>query len=236
MRVVTLMWGTAWERYGQRFAGSFAAHWSPTIELVVVTDRELPLPCGRQIMLDSIPGVVEFKARWGTSPWASGLEPPFGAKVDERGYSWRFDALKWMPQALAPLAGAEGLGSGDTLVWLDADVITHAPISEAWINGLVGSADVAMLQRDGTHSEIGFYAMRMNQVCWNVLSRFAGYYRDESVFGLREWHSAFVFDQAIAAYRPRVRNLSPGGKGHVWPRSALAEKTVHLKGKRKDRR
>ena len=37
-RVVSLMWGTAWDRYGKEFAKTFDRHWHKNIELQLVTD------------------------------------------------------------------------------------------------------------------------------------------------------------------------------------------------------
>lgn len=232
-RVVSLMWGTAWERYGAAFAFSFLKYWPGSVELAVVTDRELSLLAARitELPLDAIGGVKAFP----TDDRARGLNPPAGSKVDERGYSWRHDALKWMPQALAPRAALEGLSDGDIFCWLDADVETIAKVPEGWLDMLLDGHDVAMLQRTGTHSEIGFYALRLGPGTRHVLDAFAAFYTTGAVFALKEWHSAFVFDQALADWPGlRIRNLAMG-KGHVWPRTVLAQYTVHKKGKRKDK-
>lgn len=237
IRVFTLCYGNAWERYGQVFAESFARFWPKDVELVVVSDRALPLPRGTCRDLLNIPGVADFRRRWRGSDKASGLTPPPGTKVDDRGYSWRHDALKWMPQAMAPLAVTSDMYDGDILAWFDADVETIAPVTPGWISTLLDGGDVACLQRRGTHTEIGFYGIRVSDASRHFLARFADYYTSDQVFGLKEWHSAYVFDRALAVSRLRVTNLNiGGGKGHVWPASPLSGRTVHRKGKRKDRR
>lgn len=236
IRVFSLCYGSAWERYGETFANSFAKYWPAEIELVIVADRQLPLPRGRVADLTAIPGVAEFRHRWKGKDVASGSKPPKGSKVDENGYSWRMDALKWMPQAMAPLAVLNGMFDGDILLWFDADVETISKVPLGWPTELLGDADVACLQRAGTHTEIGFYGVRINSRTRTFLKLFSAFYATDDVFRLKQWHSAFVFDRALESIPGiKVRNLNPtGAKGHVWPSSPLAEHTVHRKGKRKD--
>jgi len=238
IRVVTLMYGTAWERYGQRFAETFHRFWPADVDLVVVTDRQLPLPRGRQIDLSLVPGLLSFRERHASNPVANGRNVPEGMKRDENGYSWRLDAMKWMPQGLAPAAALDGLRTDDILVWMDADVETISAVPRGWVEGLLGDGDVACLQRERTHSEIGFYAVRMWAGTRDFLREFANFYTDGRVFLLRESHSAFIFDRALeTSIGLTVTNLNTrGGKGHVWPFTRLAEHTVHHKGKRKDKR
>lgn len=238
-RVVTLMWGSAWERYGALFASSFAANWPEDVDLVIVSDRELPdsVKRARRIPLFAVDGLEGFRARWSANRRAQGFDPPEGSKVDQFGYSWKHDALKWMPQALAPRVALEGLADEDILVWLDGDVEATARVPEGWVEELLGGNDIALLQRAGTHSEIGFIGFRVNVRTRALIAEFAALYTTGLVFTLREWHSAFVFDRALERVPGlRIRNLNPGGKGHVWPTSPLARCTVHHKGKRKDRR
>lgn len=233
------MWGTAYERYGQAFLASFFRHWPKATELVVFTDRiftAAEMPEGRQVMLSSIPTYEDFKERWGFDKGANGYEPPARARVNAAGYSWRHDAVKWMPQAVVPEVAADGLRDGDLLVWLDADVETIADVPRDWIDSLLGVADVACLQRTPWHSEIGFYAVRLGMRTRLFLQIFAEIYATSEVFRMPEHHSGFVFDRALERVGPvKIRNLSPGLRGHVWPNvPELSKYTVHKKGKRKD--
>lgn len=47
----------------------------------------------------------------------------------------------------------------------------------------------------------------------------------------REWHDSYLFD--IVCTGAVVRNLTPGGKRHVWVDSPLNPYLDHLKGERK---
>lgn len=233
-RVCTLMWGTAWERYGEVFVKTFDKFWPKDVELFIVTDRDLPVTRATQILLQGIDGYSQFMERWVNSPMANGREVPAGMKVDDKGYSFRYDAIKWMPQAIAPNAALDGLQLFDKFVWLDADVETTGKIRNDWIDELLDGHDVACLQRENQYTEIGFYAMEMTPTTRRVLDQFSEYYLSDQVFYLKEWHSAFVWDASIATEKTlNVRGLCPGKRGHVWPLSPLAEFTVHKKGKRK---
>jgi hypothetical protein len=233
-RVVTLMWGTAWERYGKTFVASFDKYWPADVELHIITDKPLPTERAEQTRLDLVPGYNEFMAKYRDDRTANGYDT--GAKKQSaNGKYWKTDAVKWAPQGLAPRAALPGLNNGDVLCWLDADVETIAKVPKNWANSLIARSNFACLQRDRQHSEIGFWAARVNKYTRAAINRFADLYESGDVFGLDEWHSGFVFDAALASQPTlKIQNLSPGGRGHVWPQSPLARYTVHKKGKIKD--
>lgn len=236
-RVVTLMYGSAYERYGKEFLRTFDEFWSG-VELLVVADRDYGFGKHLYVPLKSVDGYSQFMDRWGADPVARGMRPPNNAKRDANGYSWRHDACKWMPQALAPIAALEGMQDGDLVTWLDADVRTTAPASAVWLGDLIVDADVACLQRDGSHSEIGYFSVRLNRHTRTAITLFAELYRSGEIFNLKEWHSAFAWDAAFNSVAGLIttKSLNPGGKGHVWPNTRLAECLIHDKGKRKDKR
>lgn len=237
VRVVTLMWGTAWERYGKDFVRTLDQHWPRSVDRLVFVDHPIPyMRADKQVLFEEMPEIAEFKTRYGQHPGAAGIRPTPTAKVDDNGYSWRHDALKWAPQGIVPAFGLVGLEDGDIFVWLDADVETTSDVPDNWIPRILGDADVAMLQRAGQHSEIGFYALRVSHETTKLLQTFAALYLTGQVFDLKEWHSAYVFDRALERQPGlKIKNLSPGIRGHVWPKTVLAEHTIHKKGKRKDK-
>lgn len=233
--VTTLMWGSAWDRYGVAFAETFCKFWPAEYGFFLITDKERPVFRGRQLPLHKVPGYRIFKSENEHNPIAHGMDRP-GAKVDKQGKSWRHDAMKWFPQGLSPRAAMNTLQDGDILVWLDADVHTVAPVPADWIENLLGDHDIACLQRAGTHSEIGFIAFSVNPRTRKVVDMMAEAYVSGSIYKMREQHSAFVFDRCVEAVPDvKVKNLNETGrKGHVWPHTELAKYTVHKKGKRKD--
>ncbi len=233
-RVVTLMWGTAWDRYGQKFLETFEQYWPSDVGLYIVTDRELPHSRATLINLNDSLQYHIFMKKWGDDRKAQGLDRCSGEKLDGDGRSWRHNAVKWMPQGIAPRMCMGGLNDGDILFWLDADVETHAKVRNGWARELLDGHDVAALQRKGTHTEIGGYLIKIGPDTRKMLELFSRLYISGDVFALKEWHSAFVWDHALSEFPDlKVRNLSKSERGHVWPASPLAEFTIHKKGKRK---
>lgn len=214
--------------YGCRFLETFDQHWPESVNLIVYAEEEVPMPRGECRDLFGIPGCASFLERYRDDPRANGRVPNLAWKqkeVDE-GYSFRFDAWKFCRQGFIPRAAAEGLDG--ILVWLDADVITFSRVPEGFIESIV-TAPVAYLGRHPKHSEIGFMGFRLPEAL-PVLDLFRDSYASESVFDLPEWHSAYVFDRAVEAAGIESVDLTPGGRGHVWMQSPLAQYTDHLKG------
>lgn len=233
-RVVSLCWGTAWERYGQTFVETFRKHWPDDVEFALVTDEIRDLPGVWEISLEHVDGYRRFMDRWADDPMALGLESKDIKAVPGERF-WKQDAVKWAPQGLAPRMALEGLEDGDVLAWFDADVETTAPVPNGWISTLLDGHDVACLQRPGRHTEIGFWAMRMGRSTRLVIEAFARMYETGTVFSFREYHSAFIFDRALEMEPElKIRNLAEGAKpSHPWPQTVLAQYTVHKKGNRK---
>lgn len=229
VRVATLMWGTAWERYGNKFAYTFTKQWDPSIELVNVVDRPLEFERSKELLLSEIPEYQEFK------DWFK--DNPVRASVPDQ-HQWKYDAIKWLPQALTPHAVLERNPhwvDGDIFVWLDADTVFTDTIDESWIEKVLDGHDVACLQRKPVHTEIGFYALRLNEKTRAAMKRFSDYFTQRTVFDLKEWHSAFVWDASIDADPSiSINNLNKtNDRTHVFPLTVLAEKIVHNKGHRK---
>lgn len=236
VRVTTCMWGNAWRQYGENFVNRFAQFWPSEVELRIYADKSLPAKRGTVYLLDEIPGYHEFLTRWKESPLANGKASYRGSwkeKDIKKGYSWRHDAVKWMPQGITPWAASQDLSDGDILIWLDADVDTHKPVPKGWAESLLRDADVTFLGRPGRHSEIGFMGFRMPHGR-KVAQAFAEMFLDDKFHQWMEWHSAYLFDRAVDAC-PDVKSLSltPEGAGHVWMKSPLREYTIHYKGPRK---
>lgn len=222
-------------QYGERFLGAFDRFWPADVELRVYVEEPTPMPRDAQHSLWGIPGALAFNDRHRSNPAIAGRAamPCWKDREREAGYSFRTDALKFWKQILIPQAAAEGLGDGDILVWLDGDVETTAPVPAGFIPRLLGAGEVAFLGREPKWSEIGFWAVRLNPVTRQFLADIAEVYRSDAFLTLPQWHSAFVWDHVRRQANMGERNLTPGGGGHVWPRSPLGPYMRHDKGARK---
>lgn len=229
--------------YGERFLRTFSQFWPADVGLKVFVEHsdaklEASMRDGTFVSLWSCPGVEDFIKRHINRPEAVGRQPGPKWKSGDvrRGYSFRFDAVKFCRQLFIPETAAAGLADGDILVWLDADVVTYRQIPNGFVEGMLGDADCCYLGRGRKHSEIGFWAVRLNPLTRGFLGLLAATYRSDIVFSLGEWHSAFVWDAcrtASADKGVRFLDLTPGGQDHVWMQSPLVHYTDHVKGDRK---
>lgn len=243
LTIVTGCWGPRREDYARMFLAGFEKHWPDEVRLLIYADGPISAS-GRADVRDlaDCEGYSEFIARHSGDPVKCGKVPAPGAtwkpKDIAAGYNFRFDAVRFAGQGFIPEDAADSLPDGDVLCWLDADVASRAPIPRGWVEGLLAGQDGAYLGRAPKHSEIGFWAVRLNPRTREMLVSFARHYRSEIVFDLSEWHSAYVWDCArMAVTRSSLgldmRNLTPGGSGHVWLKSPLAAYLEHRKGDRK---
>jgi hypothetical protein len=224
-------------QYGETFLRTFDKRWPADVELQVYVEQPHKMPRDACRDLFSIPKAREFYDTYKDSKMANGrvAQPCWKPAEVRRGYSFKTDAFKFFKQILIPPAAAIGLEDGDFLVWLDGDVVTTADIPRDFIPKLLGkTGEVCFLNREPQHSEIGFWAVRINQKTRKFLSAMADYYTSGGVFGLTEWHSAFVWDRARERCDlEEVRLCKPNRRGHVFPKSPVGDYLRHDKGPRK---
>lgn len=240
--IVTGWTGRNYDRLGNEFVRSYKALWPDGVWAMIFRDEpgstSICDRCVECIIGDHCEGLADFVERHRLNNKANGREPNerWKDKEVEAGYSFRFDAVKFSLQLFIPEAAQVQLADDEILVWFDADVLTKRAVPERFLEGLIGDADLVHLGREPKHSEIGFWAVRLSPLTRSFLRRLADLYRTDKLFELKEWHSAFVFDvvrREFEAKGMRSKNLTPGGRGHVWPGSPLGRYTEHLKGKRK---
>jgi hypothetical protein len=238
--VVTGFHPAGYELYGKRFLETFGEHWPDEVNLVCYTEEPIFAAIGNRswLPLDALAcsGLKSFIQRNAGDPVKCGRQQTSAWRPKEiaRGYSYRFDAVKFCKQLFYPEDAASLIPDGEILAWFDADVVTLKDVPAGFIESMLGDADVCHLGRAPSHSEIGFWAVRLGPATRGFLSALAAMFRSDTVFRLREWHSAFVFDYCLSGLEnASVKNLTPGGKGHVWFQSPLGRYTDHLKGDRK---
>lgn len=235
IRVVTGFHPAGYEQYGKRFIESFAQYWSHPAELVAYTEEPIPMSRGECRSLWDCEGVAEFIARHKADPRKTGHEEfiRWGHRARGKPYNFRFDAVKFCRQCFIPRHAAADMLDGDVLVWLDGDVVFFDHVPQSFPLNPLGSADICYLGRANTHSEIGFWAVTLNQRTRRFLTHLAEVWESDMVFELAEWHSAYVFDWCRVASKLNENNLTPNGRGHVWFQSPLRLFSDHCKGARK---
>jgi hypothetical protein len=228
-----------WELYGRRMVRSFLTYWSDEVALVLYAEG---FAGDADSAFGGEDGGVRFidldeAAPW-LAPWKAAYGPYWYPKLAATDGDFRYDAIRFSHKIAAIGAAAERRDA-DVLIWLDADTVTHAPVTAEWLESLFPEpATVAWLDRPGVYCESGFLMFRM-PAARGVIEQIVECYCSGMVFRLAQQHDAYVIQQVVdAAVRNgdiRVHSLSgPNAlRSHPWLHSPLAERMDHLKGARK---
>lgn len=236
--VVTGWHAKGFKEFAHRFVDSFDRFWPGNIPLIVYVEVFVPIPRGEMHHRDECPGLKDFLDKNAGNRRFNGQEhfERWKPREIENGYSYRFDAVRFCKQLCYPAHAASSLPDGAVLCWLDADVVTYRKVPEDLIERYLGEHDLIYFGRPPKHSEIGFWAVRLNSRTRAFLNDLATVYPSLRFVGLHEWHSAYVFDRIREEHEAKglkAHNLTPNGRGHVWFQHELGLYTDHCKGNRK---
>ena len=146
-----------WERHGLKMADTFRQHWPPNVPFWLYAEKFWPdfstMPTGKICALDiAAPWLPMFKTLYS--------DPKYRGVVNGK-YDYHWDAVKFAHKVAAIGAAAEG-DDCDVLIWIDADVITHAQVTTEWLDRLLPlPATIAMIERAVKYPECGFMMFRL---------------------------------------------------------------------------
>ena len=229
-----------YELYGKRFIESFHQFWPADVQLICAWEGQPPQQdlCGFDLTASD--PARAFLARHRTDPIVHGLLdiPParWGPKAKKEGYSWRHDAYKFSHKVFAICRTAQLLEHGK-LFWLDADIVTHKPIGEAFLHGLLpDSASLCYLNRQPYFSsELGFVGYNLERAEVEAfLMAYEYVYASDEFMQLQFWDDCNVFDQLIRRLEPVIAPIPHRSRSQPFDFSPLAACMTHLKGKRKN--
>lgn len=230
--VVTTCNEAGWQLYGRRMAETFVEHWPTEIKLTVYAEDFEPDVEG--VLVDSLPPWVHnFATRHALNARAHGLPKDGGTEKD---YDYRMDAVRFAWKTAAVIDAVWNC-EADTLIWMDADTVTHADVPFEFIDGLLPpSAQVAWLDRGvKMYPECGFYALDIRDIgVQQMINDWMLLYRYDKVFSLSEWHDSYVLQQMVQQHKLRTVSLSgPVYCTHPFINGPLGAYFDHLKGPRK---
>ncbi len=191
------------------------------------------VPDHRRPVVRGLPAwLSEFKARHAENRRAHGL-------VDGT-YDYRQDCVRFAHKVAAVTDAAFEL-EADVLIWADADIVTHAPVTTDWLTTLFPAGPyIAWLERDRHYPECGFYMLRCSHPAHReVMTRWRQLYETDAVFGLPETHDSYVLQQIILEAEREglitTHSLSGEARQHRHPsiNGPLGTRLDHLKGPRK---
>lgn len=210
---------------------TFDRFWPVDVPLYLYAEHfepDHPRPLVRRL-----PGWLdEFKARHAANPRAHGLI--------EESYDYRQDCVRFAHKVAAVTDAALALDT-DVLIWADADIVTHAPVSSDWLTTLFPLGPyIAWLDRSRHYPECGFYMLRCgHRVHREIMTRWEELYETDAVFRLAETHDSYVLQQLILEAERggliTTHSLSGEARQHSHPfiNGPLGTRLDHLKGPRK---
>lgn len=224
---------------------TFDTYWPKDIDLFIALDRVTQEEY-RTIEADLNTVLASGRNFFISNEWTPEKEAFYKRNQDSPDVSYRFHVCRFAHKVFALHGVAEHCKQTghDTLIWLDADVITHKPITHDILeNELLprsGEASSYLGRSEAPHSECSF--MAFNEAGFGIINKMHEYYVTDKVLELPGWTDCDVFDHVLKDYiNPRFntlalnRNLSEGIKGwHVFPLSPLGKYMEHRKGNRKN--
>lgn len=229
--VCTTFPNDAWEVYARTALETFARHWPADVRLTVYLDDEaLVAECWQAL-----------EARQAMSDVRVGKLPAHDAFLRRNGVEessdFRYGACRFSHKVAALKATFDGVATdaNGCILWLDADVITTAPVTHDWLAQFLpsGAHHVSYLGRPRfPFSECGFVGYRTSEEGRAFLDAFWAMYESEALFKLPQWHDSFIFDRVRECFEVAwFKNIAEGALGvHVWLNTPLAERLEHWKG------
>ena len=214
--VVTTFSAKGYEEYGKAFLESCAKHWGDVPLHVYWEGPDHPALTG--VVWHDLDRDADRCAFLNTAP------------DDPKDY--RKQAKRFCHKIFA-LTDPERLKLDvDTWIWLDADVVTKAPVDQTFLEtvcpeGFVGSY---LGRKDWHHSECGFVSYR-GEDGRAFLSALRSLYTSGDIFTYEETHDSYLFDRLREEIGGWWYNISEGVPGmHVWDDCILGTRMKHKKG------
>ena len=237
--IVTSFSKEGYDKYAQEMLKTFKKYWDKDIQLEAwYHDFELPksAPKAKNITyknLNDDKDMLSYRERM--SKYSS-------TATNKTPYDWKRDCIKWCHKVYALTSSARNhYDDTNWLIWLDADTVTHSPITLNFLNKVCsGDKDIVHLGRnDIDYSETSFIGINLKSMMGKeFLEDFRGCYDAGETIAYREWHDGFIFDRLLIVHKAHgliADNLTPNVKGiDAFGQSLLNDVMYHNKGMKKD--
>jgi hypothetical protein len=243
--VVTTFNEDGLKKYAQRMLDSFAKNWPKEVKLYAYAEDCTPNVTAENIIVRDLhassPELVAFKNKWKDVPKANGdvSKDPRRSRRKDAGKGFKWDAIRFSHKVYSVFHCAKNCNE-DLVVWMDADMFCHSPITLERVYQLFPSGkDLCYVGRERKWPECGLYSIDIRSKGGkNFLEEFQRVYDDaeNGIFQMEEWHDSFVFEMVRRKIRPVELNWSAGiikGEGHPLINSPWGAYLDHLKGGRK---
>jgi hypothetical protein len=242
--VITTFNAAGLETYGQKMIDTFEKYWPANVDLIVFTENCQPRVTRANTtvvdLLSASGDLREFIERHRDNPLAHGKAGPPDVFNPKKQFRW--DAVRFCYKVFAKSLAADMIDSG-WMIWVDADTVTHTPVSMQFLNSVCPNKFMISYLGRGEkyHSECGWVAYNLDAPeCRQFVRDFVNMYNRDDIFQQREWHDSYIFDVLRKQFQDRCRfhNLNPshddkGLAGHPFINSELGKHMDHVKGDRK---
>lgn len=217
--------------YGRQMMASFSRNWPREIPLRVYYEDWDPPAEARATSRN-----LHFFDLLNQSPWLEAFKARHANRTDTDDF--RKAAVRFSHK-VAALCHTVDRSGADFVIWIDADIIAHSPITAEEVAGLLPAPDewIAWLDRGPRiYPECGFYIINnRHHFADRLIGEFEDMYAQDRLFALPEWHDSYVLWEVVKRSAVRWRSLSQGAvhTHHPLINGPLGKWFDHLKGKRK---
>lgn len=241
--LVTTFHKEGYKLYGQKMIESFLKYWPKDQKLLIYTENvELHdhIKTDSRIivrdLLKSSQDLINFKDRHLNNLKAQGFWPAGSSTKN-----FAFDAVRFSHKVFALEDAIKNPPwNVDAVIWIDADTVTHRSIPDNFLETHfpLNNNAIYYLGRIKQHSECGWVVYnRRNPKMLDFWKEFAGLYKSDKIFELKEWHDSFVFDHVRIKFENQGMkniNMTHGYvAGHPFINCILGDYMDHMKGNRK---
>lgn len=232
--------------YGQRMIDSFIKQWPKEVTLYVYAEDCNPAVSASNVIVRDLhkesKELVAFKEKWKNVPKANGdvSKDPVRSKRKDAGKGFKWDAIRFSHKVYSIFHCAKNCES-QFLIWMDADMFCHSPITIETINKLIPSEyDLCYVGRERKWPECGLYSLNLKRKnARKFLEEFQRVYdqAEQGIFTMDEWHDSYVFEMVRRRMPLITLNWGKGlvrGEGHPLINSVWGAHLDHLKGGRKN--
>jgi len=226
INVVTSFSPKGHETYGRSMLKSFEQHWPHEVNLYVYHESRIPEDAsGRAIWvnLDRDKDRAAFVASHQDGP----RDGPHAYK------RW---PVKFCHKVFAVTSAPRDC---DWLIWMDGDIETMNPMSWEFLRELLPQDEtvgVFLGRRWWSHTETGFWAIRMNGYGQHFLDELRAVYTSDRIMTFTNLTDCAAFDYCVQTFEGRGQKFKDLGANHKGPdidvmgRSVLSPFLFHFKG------
>ena len=132
--VVTTFNAAGYEKYGKRMIQTFLENWPVEVQLAVYAEGCVVTETAPNLTVRDLEAasqeLVTFKNKWHNVPKANGdvSSDPVRSKRKDAGKGFKWDAVRFAHKVYSIFHAAKACPT-DWLIWMDADMVCHSPIT-----------------------------------------------------------------------------------------------------------